>query len=216
MKAENNNPVGLRVRYLMLTDLLCILLAVTFSFVIRYEALMSVQPYIKRNWTLFVLTPLIRLPVYYGFRLYRRLWRYASTREFQVIVLAGIVSSALLFAANFGLLPMLEIPYCPSRSILVLEGGLSLAFLGGTRFLLRLLQERMHPQDLARLKTFVQNPRRVLIVGAGDAGAMILREMQNNLGMGLQRLALWTITAPSWGCTSTVCGCWARGRTSRR
>jgi len=80
----------------------------------------------------------------------------------------------------------LGIYHCPSRSVLVLEGGLSVAFLGGTRFLLRLLQERMHPQDLARLKTFAQNPRQVLIVGAGDAGAMILREVQQNPGMGLQ------------------------------
>ncbi|MDY7076702.1 MAG: nucleoside-diphosphate sugar epimerase/dehydratase [Chloroflexota bacterium] len=186
MKTENNNPFGLRMRYLMLLDLLCILLAVIFSFVIRYEALMSVQPYLRYNWTLFLLAPLVRLPVYYGFRLYRRLWRYASTKEFQSILLAGIICSALLFTANFGLLPILGIPYCLSRSILVLEGGLSLAFLGGTRFLLRLLQERMHPQDLARLKTFVQNPRRVLIVGAGDAGAMILREMHQNPGLGLQ------------------------------
>ena len=186
VKAENNNPIGLRVRYLMLLDLLCILLAVVFSFVIRYEALISVWPYLERNWTLFVLAPLVRLPVYYVFRLYRRMWRYASMKELQVIILAGVVGTALICAVNFGLLPALGITYCLSRSILVLEGGLSVAFLGGTRFLLRLAQARMHPQDLARLKTFVQNPRRVLIVGAGDAGAMILREMQQNPGLGLE------------------------------
>lgn len=186
MKTENNNPVGLRVRYLMLADFLCILLAVTFSFVIRYEALMSVWPYLRHNWILFVLVPLIRLPVYYGFQLYRRMWRYASIKELQIIVLAGIVGSALVFIVNFELFPRLGAPYCLSHSVLVLEGGLSVAFLGGTRFLLRLLQERMRPRDLVRLKTFVQIPRRVLIVGAGDAGAMILRELQQNPGLGLQ------------------------------
>ena len=186
MKTENNNPVGLRVRYLMLADFLCILLAVTFSFVIRYEALMSVWPYLRHNWILFVLVPLVRLPVYYGLQLYRRMWRYASTKEFQTILLAGIVGSALVFIVNFELFPRLGAPYCLSHSVLVLECGLSVAFLGGTRFLLRLVQERMHPQDLARLKTFVQIPRRVLIVGAGDAGAMILRELQQNPGLGLQ------------------------------
>ena len=186
MRAHNNKPIGLRIRYLMFIDLGCILLAIVASFVVRYEALISVWPYLRGNWTLFVLVPLIRLPVYYGFRLYRRLWRYASMREFKVVVLAGIVASALVFIANFGLLPLLGIYHCPSRSILVLEGGLSIAFLGGTRFLLRLLQERMTREDATGLKAFVQNPRRVLIVGAGDAGAMILREMQHNPGLGLQ------------------------------
>ena len=38
MEIKNNNPIGLRVRYLMLVDLACILLAVVLSFIIRYEA----------------------------------------------------------------------------------------------------------------------------------------------------------------------------------
>jgi len=188
VKTENKNPFGLRMRYLMLVDLVCILLAVVLSFIIRYEALVSVWPYLRRNWTVFVLIPLIRLPVYYRFRLYQRMWRYASTNEFQMIVLTGAISSALIYGANFLLLPALGIPHCPSRSVVILEGGLSVAFLGGTRFLLRLLQERITPQDAARLKAFVQNPSRVLIIGAGDAGAMILREMQNNPGLGMKTI----------------------------
>jgi FlaA1/EpsC-like NDP-sugar epimerase len=184
--SENRNPVGLRIRYLMLVDLLCILSALLFAFVIRYEALVSVRPYVAHNWALFVLVPLMRLPVYYAFRLYRRLWRYASIREVKAVLFATSLGSLLIFAAHYsplGTQGVLNTP--PSRSVLILEWGLSIALVGGTRLLLRLLQERMHPQDLARLKTFVQNPRHVLIAGAGDAGAMILREMQQNPGVGL-------------------------------
>jgi FlaA1/EpsC-like NDP-sugar epimerase len=188
VKASNGNLIGLRVRYLMVADLLCMLLAVLLSFVIRFEAFTGVWPYVKQSWTLFVLVPLIRLPVYFYFHLYRRLWRYASVREFQVILLAGIVGSVLVYVTNFGLVPVVGIPHSPSRSVAVLEGGLSIAFLGGTRFLLRLLQERMTPHDADRLKAFVKSPLRVLIIGAGDAGAMILREMQNNPGLGLQAI----------------------------
>ncbi len=186
MENKNNHPIGLRIRYLMLVDLLCIVLAVVFSFVIRYEALVSVWPYLRYNWILFLLVPLVRLPVYYNFQLYRRLWRYASTREFETIILASVLSSALIIIANFWLLPWLGLPHCLSRSVIVLEGGLSVAFLGVTRFVLRLWQARMASQDLTRLKTLVQNPLRVLIMGAGDAGAMILREIQNNPGLGLK------------------------------
>ncbi len=186
MKVENKNPVGLRVRYLLWIDLLCILFSITFSFVIRYEALLRVWPYLKQNWTLFVLVPLVRLPLYYAFHLYRRLWRYASIEEFKIILLSGMLGSLFVYVANFGLLPLLGIYSCPSRSIWALEGGISVVLLGATRLLLRLWQARMTLQDAARLKVLVQNPRRVLIAGAGDAGAMILKEMQNNPGVGFQ------------------------------
>ncbi|MEM2129718.1 MAG: polysaccharide biosynthesis protein, partial [Candidatus Bathyarchaeia archaeon] len=87
---------GLRVRYLMAIDLIFILLAGVFAFVIRYEALISVWPYLKQNWTYFLLAPLMRLPVYYGFHLYNRMWRYASVVEMKMIVLAATVSSFLI------------------------------------------------------------------------------------------------------------------------
>jgi len=186
MERENRNPIGLRIRYLILVDLVCIWLALVFSFVIRYESLVDVWPRLRLSRTLFWVAPLVRLPVYYYFRLYRRLWRYASTKEFKGIVLAGVISSALIFITNVWLLPAVGIRYYRSYSILVLEGVLSIAFLGGTRFLLRLLQERMTPEEAARLKLFVQNPRRVLIAGAGDAGAMLLRQMHSSLDLGLK------------------------------
>jgi FlaA1/EpsC-like NDP-sugar epimerase len=185
MNAENTNLVGLRVRYLMLVDLLCILLALVLSFVIRFEVFAGLWPYLKQSWTLFLLVPLVRLPLYYYFRLYRRLWRYASIRELQIILMAGFSGTLLVYLTNFWLLPALNIPYGSSRSIPALEGCFSIAFLGGTRFVLRLLQERITYHDANRLKAFVQSPMRVLIFGAGDAGAIILREMQNNPGLGM-------------------------------
>ncbi len=184
MRIDNKNPIGLRVRYLMTIDLAAILLAITFSFTFRYEALMDIGPYLVQNWTLLLLVPLIRLPVYYNFGLYRRLWRYASMKDLKAIVLAGIVAFILIYIFNFILLPFMHIPYCPSHSVVVLEGGISLAFLTGTRFLLRLIQERATQQDLDS-KTWIQNPPRVLIAGAGYAGAMILREVQRNSGLAI-------------------------------
>lgn len=177
---------GLRMRYLMAIDFMLISAALVMSFVIRYEALVSVWPYLRENWTIFVIAPLVRLPVYYGFRLYYRLWRYASTAELSMIMLASAISSCVIYVINFDILPYLGLPNCPSRSIWVLEGVLSLAFLSGTRLLLRILQERMHPTDLARLRTAVEKPSKILIAGAGDAGAVILREMQTNPGLGLK------------------------------
>lgn len=178
--------IGLRVRYLMPIDLACILLAVLMSFMVRYEALAYMSPYLLKYWTLFILVPVIRLPVYYMFGLYRRLWRYASIVEFKKIILAGLIGSILIFVVNLLIFPLLKIPYSPSRSVLIIEFGFSTALLGATRLALRLLQERITPQQATRLKPFTRNPRKILIAGAGDAGVMILRETIANPGLGLK------------------------------
>ncbi len=182
--------MGLRYRYLMAIDLILIWFAIILSFTIRYEALIDVWPYLKATWTFLILVPLVRLPVYFRFRLYHRIWRYASTKEMKMILIASIFSSAVIFVVNFGLLPLLGLPYMTSRSVWLLEGMLSLMFLTGSRFILRLLQERYRPHELAQLQAFVQNPSNVLLVGAGDAGAMVLREMQANRGLGLTVVGL--------------------------
>ncbi|MFZ1769490.1 MAG: polysaccharide biosynthesis protein, partial [Caldilinea sp.] len=127
--------IGLRVRYLMALDLLLIVFAIILAFVVRYEALIGVWPYIEQNWTYFLLVPLVRLPTYFGFRLYNRMWRYASVVEMKMILLAGLASSALIFVINFGMLPAFGAPYMPSRSIWFLEGLLSLGLLASSRFM---------------------------------------------------------------------------------
>lgn len=185
-KFSSPTLTGLRVRYLMLLDLILVLLATVLAFVVRYEALVSVWPYIVENWSYFVLAPLVRLPIYFSFRLYNRMWRYASIVEMKMIVAASLVSSAIIFIVNFGLLPTLGLTYMPSRSIWFLEGLLSLGFLASSRFVLRLIQERYRPHELAQLRAFIQNPTRLLIAGAGDAGAMVLRELQNNRANGAE------------------------------
>lgn len=182
----NTALVGLRMRYLMLVDLVSISVAIVLSFVIRFETIFSLGTYIQQYWSLFVLVMLVYLPLYYKFGLYRRLWRYAGTGEFKRIILAGLAGAVIIFVINFGLFPLINIPYCPSRSVFIIMGILIIGFMGISRFLLRLQQERMSPQDVTRLKAFVQNPLRVLIMGAGDAGAIILRELQTNPGLGIK------------------------------
>ncbi len=175
---------SVRMRYLLLIDLLFMWLAIVLAFAVRYEALVSVWPYLRLSWTFFLLVPLVRLPIYTASRLYYRMWRYASIKELLIIATASAASSALIFLINFGLMPLLGIPHMRSGSIWLIEGVLSFGFLGGTRFLLRLVQERYRPQDLAKIAGFQRNPTRVLIVGAGDAGAMMVREIQSNAALG--------------------------------
>ncbi len=77
----DNKLVGLRMITLMAIDILCIWAAIVLSFVIRYEALVSVWPYLQWGKPSFVMAPLVQIPIFYAFGLYNRIWRYASTHE---------------------------------------------------------------------------------------------------------------------------------------
>jgi FlaA1/EpsC-like NDP-sugar epimerase len=115
----------------------------------------------------------VKIPVYYFFGLYRRLWVYASTNELRLITVAvttaSVMSSGLmLLLVNFGWIQ----PGMP-RSALGIDWLLSLVLVGGSRLALRILAEQPLSQrrDLAK---------RALIVGAGDAGALVARELQKS------------------------------------
>lgn len=167
---------GLRIRYLFLLDLLLIGLAVLLATIIRLESGARAWNYLlEGGWVLLVIAPLVRLPLYARFRLYNRLWRYAGIAELTGILRAGILAPPLIALLNFGLLPLFGWPNSHSRSVWLLEALLSLSLLAGLRMSLRLIQEhRRRPQDSSRPGV------PTLIVGAGDAGAMILREIQRN------------------------------------
>ena len=190
---HDNGLVGSRMLTLMAIDLLCIWAAIVLSFVIRYEALVSVWPYLQWGKSSFVMAPLVQIPIFYAFGLYNRMWRYASTHEMARILLAGATSSVMLFILNYLILPPLNGPWVNSRSIWLLEGVLSTCFVAGVRFLMRLLQEHRRINLAATLnRNYVGGgqPVNVLIIGAGDAGSMILREIQANPSLGMRVIGL--------------------------
>ncbi len=178
-------PRSMRVRHLVLIDLLLIMLSIGFSFWIRYEV--NVNQLVKLvlpDWTYLLLVPIVRLPTYYVFKLYYRLWRYASTREVYRILAASSVASAFIFTFNFGILAALGLPYLESRSIWLVESIGSLMLLAGFRIALRQFEEGYHGSAPSKPSSN-QVTTNVMIVGAGDAGALLLRQIQANSSMNL-------------------------------
>ncbi|RLT43844.1 MAG: polysaccharide biosynthesis protein [Chloroflexi bacterium] len=126
----------------------------------------------------------LRLLVFQRMGLYRRFWRYASIEELGRIAWAVVLSTLLLLCivlasrlplvAAFGF-PLWNFP----RSVVLIDGLLLLLGVGGIRFSVRLA---------TRWQPFARGVqvRRVLVVGAGDAGAMIVREMRQNPSLGLE------------------------------
>ena len=119
----------------------------------------------------------IKLIVFIGARFYTKWWRFTSVRDLQAIVAACALSSVLVIALLSlwrpdGLKPV-------PRGVFAFDFVLTLVLIGGARFVVRSLVERP-----ARTTDLVARGREVLIVGAGDAGVTLLREMKRNRSLG--------------------------------
>ncbi len=172
---------SIRNKYILFGDLVLILISVLGSYALRFELGPQFFQYLP-SATWIVATSLIVKPlVYYLFGLYRRMWMYASIQELKLIIVSVttasvVVSSIVISLLSFGVFEGLP------RSILVIDWILSLVFVGGIRFSLRILGDSVSTGTASSKNG---NQRRLVIVGAGDAGALVVREIQKNPQMNL-------------------------------
>jgi FlaA1/EpsC-like NDP-sugar epimerase len=168
-----------RNRYVLLTDILLIIVAVMGSYALRLELLEDFLRFYWQGALWWIGIALVVKPlVYYFFGLYRRLWIYASISELKLIA-AAVTASSLIVAAIVLTLYSFQV-FGPgfSRSALAIDWLLSLVLVGGARLALRIVAESAIPRpDVKR--------RDVLVIGAGDAGALVVREMQKSRQMSM-------------------------------
>jgi FlaA1/EpsC-like NDP-sugar epimerase len=161
-------------RLLFIGDLILIVASVFGSFALRLELGPLYVYYLPQAITMIVVALLVKPLVYYSFGLYSRIWAYASTRELKLITAAVSIASAIV-ALTIVLLTFLQYYQGFPRSVLAIDWLLSLLAVGGLRFALRLLAESRSGGTGIEGQS-----KRILIVGAGDAGALVVREMQKN------------------------------------
>lgn len=174
-----SNRPHIRNRFVLIGDIALIIVSVLGSFALRLNV--SQLPfYFPAALTMCAVALVVKLPVYYFFGLYRRLWIYASTNELRLITAAVTTASVLtlgvmLLLINFNLIQ----PGMP-RSALGIDWLLSLVLIGGSRFALRILAEQSNIPRNARRES-----KHVIIIGAGDAGALVARELQKSSQLNL-------------------------------
>jgi FlaA1/EpsC-like NDP-sugar epimerase len=126
------------------------------------------------------------LIVFTLFRLYEKWWRYMGRRDELNVLQAVVVSTLFVPAFNALTQPVVratgrgDVTLSVPTSVLALFFMLTLGFVGGARFVARMLYER--PLSGFRPRA---DARRVLIVGAGDGGRLVLREIVRNPTLGL-------------------------------
>lgn len=157
-----------RKTLLMLTDVLLINIALVIAILIRFE--WSV-PHAVWEDLFFVsgIVTLITWMSFFSFGLYNSLWRYAGDSELTKV----FASSALGMASSAVLLTFLPLSFPRTGFIIALI--LTILFVGGSRSSYRLLR-----RVLIKLNTKDTDAVRVLVIGAGDAGAMVIQELKNH------------------------------------
>lgn len=150
-------------------DLIVMNLSFILALYIRFEGQIGLN-YFKMYKENIIGILVIKLVILYLFKLYKGLWEYASIDELIEVVLAtligGIISVAyiIILGAN--------IP----RSVYVMVTLFDMVFIGGTRFFYRIYRRLKN----RALRT--SNDPRILIIGAGAAGVMVLNEIRSYEG----------------------------------
>jgi FlaA1/EpsC-like NDP-sugar epimerase len=136
------------------------------------------QSFLTLTPKLLVISLVVRTLVHWQFGLFHGLWRYSSSRDLLSLIKAATLSSAIIatawaFAAS-GTFP---------RSIFILDFAFSILIIGGLRFGIRTIHEvglqAAAPSSSKNGKNgkAPENRRRILVLGAGDAGEMLMREI---------------------------------------
>jgi FlaA1/EpsC-like NDP-sugar epimerase len=151
------------------------------AFRLRFDP--KIPPYYHTMFTRTIwIVLLIQLSVFILFGFYNRWWRYVSTRDMwgaaRGVTVACLVSSVVVYFAN----PVAGVRL--PRSVAIMDWLLLLAFVAGARMLARTLMERPTARGL------VARGKEVIVVGAGDAAQLIIKELLRSPSLGYTPIGL--------------------------
>jgi FlaA1/EpsC-like NDP-sugar epimerase len=169
-----------RNRLFLISDIIIVLLCVYMSFVIRVEIFN-----LKQFWSgllLFAFVAVIVFPVvFYLIGIYSIYWQYGSIDSILVLVSAEIVATIIVAIISITLSIVLPHKFIVPRSIPIIFLSLVLILISGSRIMLRLIA---HYQGNGQL--ICTSPiQHVLVMGAGKAGSMVVREIKRNPQLGI-------------------------------
>ncbi len=156
----------LSLMILLLNDIAIVCLTPLLALMIRFEKVTVDELYIRLLLPIIPVSIFVRILTFYGFGLYHRLWRYASINE--LIAIGGAVTLSSVIIITYSFLVDANIP----KSIHFISWFSTIILIGLSRLCVRIayhLRQRNGKTDTTN----------VLIVGAGDAGVMIAREIKH-------------------------------------
>ena len=154
----------------LLADAAIVAVSWVLAFEIRFDHGLPVYYDTLLRRTILIVVA-IKLAVFIMFGFHRRWWRYVSVRDMWSAARGVVVASLVADVTVYFVSPVhgLRLP----RSIAAMDLVITLALVAGARLLTRTVMERPHFGVVARGKE-------VIVVGAGDAGRLVVQEMQRS------------------------------------
>jgi FlaA1/EpsC-like NDP-sugar epimerase len=165
-----------------LIDLFIFAFSLIAAYFIRFEGTIP-DNFIKQIAVLLPYIIIARSISFQAFSVYKVVWRYISIQDV-VRILKGILPVAVLLTLARYLMPkslvMLRLPI----SVITLESLLVILGTAGIRMVRRVSFEMMKRDDLTRRRHGAS--KRVLLIGAGDAGNMVAKELSQRTDLGME------------------------------
>lgn len=170
MKILEENQLLLKKLLLVIYDVFAVVLSSMMALILRFEGNYSAIPqeYLDQSLQYSFIVIVVTIVIFYLLRLYGSLWSYAGATELMNIV-AGSVLSAGVQMAVMVLLDM-KMP----RSYYVFYGGCLCILVALGRY------SYWAVKTLIRRQKDAASCTNVLVVGAGEAGNMLVREIRNS------------------------------------
>ncbi len=181
---KNRFPIYFNLIVIVSIDIILLGASWYTAFLLRYNFDLPVDSSVMVVRLLPVVI-LIKIIAFYFFNVYRGMWRYISLIDLFNIIKACVLSTLVIIA-----LIIFSHSFTGfARSILVIDGVVTILFISGSRVCLRLYFEMMS-EDVSNGnlvgRLFGKKKNReetinLLIIGAGDSGEKILREIRDNV-----------------------------------
>jgi FlaA1/EpsC-like NDP-sugar epimerase len=163
---------------LAILDALIVIPAYLIPMALRYNGGIPEDRW-QEFWLVLPVVVLIHLLSNYLFGLYGQMWRYASVQEARRVLLSGATS--FLLVLTFVLTTSKDERAIP-LSVVAFGSAIAMTAFGTIRFQSRLFAFRR--------RSVGEAPTKILLMGAGDAGAQILRDILRNPQLGLHVVCL--------------------------
>ena len=144
------------------------------GYVVRFDAGLTSAHWVNIQNVLIWFIP-AQLVIFYYFGLYRGMWRYFSMPDMlnvlkaTLVSSAGVVTAVLIFTRFEGF----------ARTVFLMDGVFTFLFIAGFRVLIRLYHQRFVRMLLPDSQKAPAR-KRLLVLGAGDAGEQVAREVLDN------------------------------------
>jgi FlaA1/EpsC-like NDP-sugar epimerase len=161
------NPM-IRKAALIFIDLIIIWASVCMTYFLRFGWAIS-EEQVQQMLQYSSISSIVVVGTMMSFHLYNRVWQYASIKELLSIVKAVFIGVIVSFAIMYFVSPIQRVPY----SVLIRVFETTILLVGGSRFAWRVWIDSKKSKEKNGM-------RNALIIGAGDCGVLVVKELLAN------------------------------------